>query len=351
MGSFNQMCMVSNIPIKQNTSIKLFFLVSEGDSNNEETIMTGFMPSPWSAFKFFGGMSVDAIYRGYNSFEVLKNEKSDYMLSLFKKLTGKNDLDFSKIFKEIEYGSFDLQSSSRENVFMNIACVHNFAYDEMVKSEERKIHLKEMLDRELESIDNLINKDPNNRFESEEEANNFREDMLNWIDVFDNYTPNCIDEDFNKSSFVLYRQYRPDLNKNEVFNKIINDILFMDNLHELGVTVSPRSMNHELASEQLREKIMTKSLTYFMNDYYDEDYVKVKKTVRVIQEITLNNLNDYFNSIDEVSVEVKLSFDKFIQENKDKDRVYIEADNIGKYYFLSNIVQDKQHDILIVIIK
>lgn len=348
MGSFNQMCMVSNIPVKPETSVKLFFLVSNGDYRNQKTIMTGVMPNPWSAFKVFGGIGIDAIYRGYNRFDVIENEKSYYLLDLLKKLTCDPDMDFSKVFELIEKGELLCRTLSRENVFMNFACVHRFAYDELINhGEKQKISFKKILTDQISKINEVINKNFNNSVAYETKEERVKDLMLRHMNFFEEYTPTCLDNDLGKCSFYLFSQYKPEFTDNEVFSYIIDDILFMDGLYELGVTLSPKVCNHELASEKLRENVMSKGLSYFMNDYFDEDYVEVKKKVSVIQEIKVENIKEYFEVCGDFLSEHQKGFECFLKENASKNKVYIEASKIKDIAFLSAILQDNKHDVIL----
>jgi len=351
MGSFNQMCMVSNVPVKPDAAVKVFFLVSNGDYRNQKTIMTGAMPNPWSAFKVFGGMCVDAVYRGYNRFDVVKNEKSDFLLDLLKKLTGEPDMDFTKVFELIDEGKLACPSLTRENVFMNIACVHDFAYEELIyHGESQKAGLKEKLMEQISRINEVINRANNdNHLPSEDKAERAKDLMLRHMNFFDEYTPMCLDNDLGKCAFYLFSQHRPELTEQEVFDRIADDLVLMDGLYELGVTLSPKSLNHEIANESLREKVLKKGMEYFLNDYYDEESVEVRKRVKVIQEVTKQNLTDYLEECGDYMPGAQEDFERFIEKHEGQSHVYIEAKNVASLLFLKESLRDKEQDVLILL--
>lgn len=343
MGSFNQTCMLSNTPVRIGDKVKVLFLISDGCYHNTKTILTSSIVKPWNAFKILGGLSVDAEYKGYGVFDVVENIKSSHILKLLRIASNNEKLSFNDAFEKIKDGKFDCNNYHRENIFINYSVIHEDIYSKIISyyNVDRKESLKTHLEESLERIKSILGK---NKSESQSDSDE-RFEIL--FDFYNEYFPKGVNKDLELNSYTSIRKYNKELNKDDIFNIIIDDLLLMEILFETSILLSPRPMNHELAPRDLKEFLLKQSLEHFLNNDYDEETVKVIKKVKIIQEVSIKDLEEYFDECGEWLPEEEKDFKDFLSKNKESKKVYIEASEIENFVFLESALLDHDNDVVI----
>lgn len=102
MGSFNTTCAISRAPIREGDKVRLFFLASDAHTYPVDLLRTsiskGCQCYVWDDFKVIGGISLEATYSDYNTYEFDEN-------SLFSRyirwiIRGNYSMNVSEVGKE-----------------------------------------------------------------------------------------------------------------------------------------------------------------------------------------------------------------------------------------------------------
>lgn len=341
MGYYKKICMLSGLPVKRNDKVKVFFLVATGSYKSKETILVGNLVYPWSAFKIVAALSVDAIYKGYDKFEVVENIKSKIVLKYLQAIMKRTELTYENMFNLIFDGETFIEYY-KENTFLSAGYVHDDMYYKSI------FYLKEMND----GYDNI--KDDFERYLSAkakavEMCKNDKDDSMveELVEPEIGSLQQYIFGRKNPYQFIK-KNINPSYTEHDFFNDFCQDIYFMDVMRETGTLLIPNMDLNEDISSHIKSKLLIDALEKSLNNDENDEYLPVRSKVKVYQEISIENIKSFYNEIEGNNSKSFKCFEKFILENKGKSVLLIKKENIKEYSFLSENLYKHDKDIMLV---
>lgn len=336
MSNYNQICMISGLPIRRTEKVNIFFLASTGNYKNNETIMVGDLIYPWSAFKVIAGISVEAIYNKEGNFEVIKNRRSEIVLSYIKDLSKKESLSYEEIFKLISNGEIKIGDFNK-NIYISPCVVSNDIYCELI-------------DISTENFGTYIEKDFKRYHKNleksylEDNMNDFLRDEIILPEI--GYLQQYI---YGKKNPYSYMKSKIDIDYNNVkfLEDFKQDILIVESMKNTGILFSPTIKLNEDLDSNLKSKILEMSLRRSLKQNENEEYLQVNYNIEIFQTLTLNEIEIFFEELEDNTSERYLSLLRFKNENKENK--IIKKEEIKDYSFLYEFLIDKNKDILIKI--
>lgn len=306
MGFYNRICLISGTPIKKNEKVNIFFLASTGNYKNNKTIMVGDLIYPWSAFKVIAGISIDAIYNTNGSFEVIKNRRSEIVLSYIKDLFKKENLSYEEIFNLISDGKIEI-SDFNENIYVSACFISNDIYSELIDISNKNFgtYIEKDFNRYQKSLEKSYSEDNINYFLRDEiilpEIGYLQQYIYGRKNPY-SYMKNKIDINYNNIKFL------------EDFKK---DILIVESMKNTGILFSPTIKLNEDLGSNLKSEILRMSLKRSLKQNENEEYLQVNYNIEIFQTLTLNEIEIFFEELEDNTSERYLSLLKFKNENKE----------------------------------
>lgn len=342
MGYYKKICMLSNVPVKINDKVKVFFLASTGDYKSKETIMVGNLIYPWSAFKVVAGLSIDAIYKGYDKFDIIDNIKSKLVLKYLQSAMKIKDLTYENMFDLIFDGKTFIDYH-KENTFLSAGYIHADIYDKSI------YYLKEMDDE----YDNI--KDDFERYllEKSKAVEIFKNDKD------DNIVEELVMPEIGRLQQYIFGRKNPyqfikkhiiqNYTENDFFNDFSNDIYFMDVMRETGTLLIPNMDLNEDISNHLKSKLLNDALEKSLTDNENEEYLKSSYFVNILQKVKISDIEKFYLEMEDNSSESYQFFKVFKEENKNKSELLIKKEDISLYSFLKDNIFNDKNDLLLII--
>lgn len=341
MGYYKKICMLSGVPIKTNDEVKVFFLAATGSYKSKETILVGNLVYPWSAFKIVAGLSIDAIYKGYDKFEVIENIKSKIVLKYLKTIMKKPELTYENMFNLIFDGETFIEYY-KENTFLSAGYVHNDMYDKSIS------YLKEMNDG-YDNIKNDFERYLLEKAKAVEICKNDKDSSMieELVEPEIGHLQQYIFGRKNSYQFIK-KNINPSYTEHDFFNDFSKDIYFMDVMRETGTLLIPNMDLNEDISSHIKSKLLMDALEKSLNNDENDEYLPVRSKVKVYQEISIENIKNFYDEIEGNDSNSFKCFEKFILENKNKSILLIKKENIKDYSFLIENLYEQDKDVMII---
>lgn len=147
MSNYNQICMISGLPIRKNEKVKMFFLVSSGNYKNNETIFVGKPVCPWDEFKVIAGLSIEGIYDEFYNLKIIENNRSKLVLNYLKNLSEVDNIEYDNVFDLIDKGKIKIKGV-KNNMFLSVGYISDDIYKyacKLLKDKNNNIFEKDFL--------------------------------------------------------------------------------------------------------------------------------------------------------------------------------------------------------------
>lgn len=339
----NQMCMLSNTPVRPETKVKLYFLVSDGPLN--KPLYQEKVYYPWDTCKILGSVSLEAIYKEYNQFSIIENEKSRYILSLLKEDQENEELNFDKIFEQLSDGFIKINKTTNKNAYISIGVIHKDIYEQMVSVS--KNNYDKVFEKQYEEYIDFRDNDAQRIYrktytpEEYEKEKDFINEMR--VGFIKEYTFNILLPDTRNAFATLKKQNS--LSDKEAFSLISDDMHIVHILYECSMPIAPKSVNDVHSDSSLRKALFNLAQEKLYNDESFE-LVKPLFKVKVTQEVSISQLKEIFKK-DYFTDELK-ALEDFEKQHSGKDYITLTGENeINQYIFLEEFIEQTDVELII----
>lgn len=399
MGSFHTTCAISHSPIREGDKVRLFFLASQPNWYKfdplRDSLNKGCQCYAWDDFQVIGGISLEAKYSDYNTYEFDEESifaryirwiiRSNYAMNVPVEGQEYNeyhdhmnvpvdDLDWEKIFDMQHSGRLFLKGyGSGPLPFVGIMAIHESVYQIMLnepfevytgKGEHpyKMVTFESALAKKMATDDQAVLNELAEEFKQYYKDDDWTEEKINEVSLkMAQHKLDSISENYNlkyvySNGKTPYSQLRDLMNHNNnkddsdetkvnLGNVSLDDIKAkvyegeyfnarFDDRHFMYRPLMTSGQEHDLVKDGIFWSKVSAAIGSIGSEWEEEEHVVTRKYSKSWQEITVSEIMEPLVDWYEPDDKEFIEYKNLFDELlKDKEKVIISAEDLNKPEF------------------